>query len=45
MVRKYFLSEMKNISFEIYPGDIIFLHGDLAAGKTTFSQHIIKDIL
>lgn len=36
---------MKNISFEIYPGDIIFLHGDLAAGKTTFSQHIIKDIL
>lgn len=45
MVRRYFLSEIKNISLDIFPGDIIFLHGDLASGKTTLSKHIIQNIL
>jgi len=45
MVRKYFLTDIKNISFDIYPGDIIFLHWDLASWKTTLSKHIIWNIL
>lgn len=45
MVRKYFLSDLKNIKLDIQKGDIIFLHGDLASGKTTLSKHIIGNIL
>ncbi|MBW7954883.1 tRNA (adenosine(37)-N6)-threonylcarbamoyltransferase complex ATPase subunit type 1 TsaE [Candidatus Gracilibacteria bacterium] len=45
MLKKYKLDEINSIIFNIKPGDIIFLHGDLASGKTTFSKHIINNLL
>ncbi|MDD4151118.1 MAG: tRNA (adenosine(37)-N6)-threonylcarbamoyltransferase complex ATPase subunit type 1 TsaE [Candidatus Gracilibacteria bacterium] len=41
----YKLDEIKNINLLIKKGNIIFLNGDLRAGKTTLSKHIINDIL
>ncbi|MDD5770088.1 MAG: tRNA (adenosine(37)-N6)-threonylcarbamoyltransferase complex ATPase subunit type 1 TsaE [Candidatus Gracilibacteria bacterium] len=45
MFKKYFLNDIFNLSLEIKPGDIIFIYGDLASGKTTFSKHIINNLL
>jgi len=45
MFKKYFLHDIKTINLSINSWDIIFLYWDLASGKTTFSKHIINDIL
>ncbi len=45
MFKKYFLEEIQNIELNLEPWDIIFLHWDLASGKTTLSKHIIGNIL
>lgn len=45
MFKKYFLNEISSIKIDIKHWDIIFLHGDLASGKTTFSKHIINYLL
>lgn len=45
MVKTYFLDELKDLSIDIQKWDIIFLHGDLASGKTTLSKHMIQNIL
>lgn len=45
MFKKYFLNNIKNISIQIKPWDIVFLYWDLASGKTTLSKHIINNIL
>lgn len=45
MLKKYKLEELKNINIDITAWDIIFLHWDLAAWKTTFSKHIINNLL
>jgi len=45
MVKKYFLDDIKHININIKSWDIIFLYGDLASWKTTFSKHIINDLL
>lgn len=45
MFKKYFLNDLKNINLQLKPWDIIFLYWDLASWKTTFSKHIINNIL
>ncbi len=45
MFKKYFLNEISAIKIDIFPGDIIFLYGDLAAWKTTLAKHIINNLL
>lgn len=45
MFKKYFLNDIFNLSLEIKPWDIIFIYWDLASWKTTFSKHIINNLL
>lgn len=45
MKKKYFLSDIKNLKIEVSKPSLIFLRGDLGAGKTTLTKHIINDIL
>lgn len=45
MFKKYFLNDLKNINLQLKAWDIIFLYWDLASWKTTFSKHIINNIL
>lgn len=45
IVKKYQLDEIQGISLDIQRPCIIFLRGDLAAWKTTFTKHILADIL
>lgn len=45
MLKKYNINEIEKIIFEVKPWDIIFLHWDLAAWKTTLSKHIINNLL
>ena len=33
----------KKINSEIKPGDILFLHGEMGVGKTTFVKYLIND--
>ena len=33
----------KKISNEIKPGNILFLHGKMGVGKTTFVRHLINN--
>jgi tRNA threonylcarbamoyladenosine biosynthesis protein TsaE len=33
----------KKINSEIKPGDILFLHGEIGVGKTTFVKYLIND--
>jgi tRNA threonylcarbamoyladenosine biosynthesis protein TsaE len=42
---KITLDTLPTIIFELKPGDRIFLKGNLWAGKTTFSQALIKKFL
>ncbi len=45
MLKKYKLDEINSIIFDIKPWDIVFLYWDLASWKTTFSKHIINNLL
>jgi tRNA threonylcarbamoyladenosine biosynthesis protein TsaE len=45
MKKTYLLEEIHNLVLQIEKPCIIFLYGDLAAGKTTLSKHIIQNIL
>lgn len=45
MLKKYNLSDITKLELNISPWDIIFLHWDLAAWKTTLSKHLINNIL
>lgn len=45
MKKKYSLEEIKTLEIPIKKGNIIFLHWDLAAWKTTLTKHIINNIL
>lgn len=42
---KITLETLPNILFDLHPGDRIFLKGNLWAGKTTFSQALIRKYL
>lgn len=35
---------VKQIAAEIKPGTVLALQGELGAGKTTFSQHLLKEL-
>ncbi len=39
---KITLENLSSFLFDLHPGDRIFLEGNLGAGKTTFSQALIK---
>ena len=45
MKKTYLLNEIKNIVLDINSWDRIFLIWDLASWKTTFTKHIINDLL
>lgn len=45
MKQKYFLNNIWDLNFPISKPCIIFLRGDLWAGKTTLSKHILWNIL
>ncbi len=45
MIKKYNITELKNLKIDITKPSIIFLYGDLWAWKTTLSKHIINKIL
>ena len=44
MIRKYSLSDLIKLKINIRIPSIIFLKGDLWAGKTTFTKHILNNI-
>jgi len=39
------LENLANLDISFFPWDIVFLYGDLATGKTTFTQHILRKLL
>lgn len=43
--KEYTIDKINDIKLDIKPWDIVFMKWDLAAWKTTFSQHIINNIL
>ena len=45
MKRKYFLNDITDLDIQLKRPCIIFLKGDLWAGKTTLSQYIIRNLL
>ncbi|RAL55724.1 tRNA (adenosine(37)-N6)-threonylcarbamoyltransferase complex ATPase subunit type 1 TsaE [Candidatus Gracilibacteria bacterium GN02-872] len=45
MIQKYFLKYISDLKIEIKKPCLIFLRGDLGAGKTTLAKHILNDIL
>lgn len=45
MIKKYSISDIKNIDLDLKIPYIVYLYGDLWAGKTTISKYIIKDLL
>lgn len=42
MKKKYFLDELLTLDFNLQKPSIVFLYGDLAAGKTTLSRYILE---
>lgn len=44
MKKTYSLDQIQNLRLDIEMPAVVFLRGDLWAGKTTISQHIIRDI-
>ncbi|MDD3301981.1 MAG: tRNA (adenosine(37)-N6)-threonylcarbamoyltransferase complex ATPase subunit type 1 TsaE, partial [Candidatus Gracilibacteria bacterium] len=45
MKKKYCIDKIDSLNFQIKAPSLIFLYGDLGAGKTTLTRHIIKNIL
>ncbi len=45
MKQKYCIDDIKTLDIQINKPNILFLKGDLWAGKTTLSKHIINNIL
>lgn len=45
MKQKYFLDEINSLSLSLKSPSIVFIYGDLWAGKTTLSKHILKNLL
>ncbi len=44
MKKIYKIDDLKNLKIDIKIPSIVFLYGDLWAGKTTLSKHIINDL-
>jgi len=44
-MKKYYLKDICDIKIDIKAPCLVFLKGDLGAGKTTLSKHIIRNIL
>ena len=45
MIKKYSLNDIKNIKLDLKIPSIIFLYWDLWAWKTTFTKHILNNLL
>ncbi len=45
MIKKYIIDDIKSLKFDIEAKCIIYLYGDLWAGKTTMTKHIINNLL
>ena len=45
MLKTYTLTEIPHLPITLTSWDIVFLYGDLAAGKTTLSKSLIQNLL